>query len=673
MVSPKQSRKRTRVSSTLCYSSALSLHGPGESGRSSAYRPTNVPTVRGRRLEDQSKKIRSKPRADLHGRCHRLVAILQTMAAYDIGSNEGLLTVMVNHLLLVEHVDILIGALVGFVILLRLPRALARLWKRSEWLDGHFLRYSARKVQVPPTLRSSCPPHIPAYPAFLRPIVGPLGQSIAFGYSNLQILVMLAYLAIMLYAFSYHSNFLSTPVRPAYIAVAQLPFLYAFAAKNSVPGSLLGMGYQTLNFFHRYIGRLVVLAANVHAIGFLYRWTNNNTIRSAFRKRSNRWGLVVLIFLDIVLVFSTSYWRKRAYNVFRFTHFVGYLFIIPALYFHKPASLPFIIGASLIYLIDRVLCLLKARLVTAVISPIPNLEATRIEVPSLNCGWRAGQHVRLRVLSTSLGWLGWMEPHPFTIASAPAHLNGVVGDEGLVFICKKAGGWTSRLFDMAKSSPQNEPGADSAGSSNRSVKVLIEGPYGGPGHAIFTSYSAVVLVIGGSGITFALSTIQDMVQKDLRGESSVKVIELVWTVPNPDAMTPLLSVFTPLLKSCPYLTISLHYTRPYIPSTAKTTLDSSTLANTREESYVVPQGLAITAHPGRPGRKHLMSVIENVITRATNSASGTTETFSQRGLLVGVCGPRGMGQDVCVAVADIDPKMVGRIGGIEMHHECFEF
>ncbi len=41
------------------------------------------------------------------------------------------------------------------------------------------------------------------------------------------------------------------------------------------------------------------------------------------------------------------------------------------------------------------------------------------------------------------------------------------------------------------------------------------------------------MIIGGSGITFALPVIQDLVQKGLRGESRVKVIKLVWMVQNP--------------------------------------------------------------------------------------------------------------------------------------------
>ena len=48
-----------------------------------------------------------------------------------------------------------------------------------------------------------------------------------------------------------------------------------------------------------------------------------------------------------------------------------------------------------------------------------------------------------------------------------------------------------------------------------------------------SSFSAAVFVAGGSGITFALSAIQDIVQRDIADESRVKVIELVWIVSDP--------------------------------------------------------------------------------------------------------------------------------------------
>lgn len=50
---------------------------------------------------------------------------------------------------------------------------------------------------------------------------------------------------------------------------------------------------------------------------------------------------------------------------------------------------------------------------------------------------------------------------------------------------------------------------------------------------IFASFAGALLVAGGSGVTFALGAFQELVQKDLEGESRLKAIELVWSVPDP--------------------------------------------------------------------------------------------------------------------------------------------
>ena len=58
-------------------------------------------------------------------------------------------------------------------------------------------------------------------------------------------------------------------------------------------------------------------------------------------------------------------------------------------------------------------------------------------------------------------------------------------------------------------------------------------PSGGPGHAIPASNSAAVFIVGGSGITYALAGIEELIQKDLKGESRTKIIELVWIIQDP--------------------------------------------------------------------------------------------------------------------------------------------
>ena len=108
---------------------------------------------------------------------------------------------------------------------------------------------------------------------------------------------------------------------------------------------------------------------------------------------------------------------------------------------------------------------LKSRLTYAYIRPIPELEMTRIHIPSINAGWRAGQHVRLHMCLRST--TSWVEAHPLTITSVSKE------QEGMVLMCKKANGWTKQLYEMAKV----EDYMAGLGRGRR-MRVVVEGPYG---------------------------------------------------------------------------------------------------------------------------------------------------------------------------------------------------
>jgi hypothetical protein len=62
------------------------------------------------------------------------------------------------------------------------------------------------------------------------------------------------------------------------------------------------------------------------------------------------------------------------------------------------------------------------------------------------------------------------------------------------------------------------------------VKVVIEGPYGGPGSAIPSSFSSALVVVGGSGITFGTSTTEELIVAAETGSVRTKYVELVWVV-----------------------------------------------------------------------------------------------------------------------------------------------
>ena len=233
------------------------------------------------------------------------------------------------------------------------------------------------------------------------------------------------------------------------------------------------------------------------------------------------------------------------------------------MYAHQPKVLPYIIAASAAYGLDHVFRILKTRIFYARMRPIPDLMMTRVEIPALNAGWRPGQHVRLRVLSSAMGWTGWAKAHPFTIASVTKT------PEGLVLMCKKAGGWTGKLYEMAKVAGYGRED----GRMSRSVLVMLEGPYGeclvhsfmsndnedGLRHRWSRTFNFRQLLCGTvcrwrewnylctviytrhhSGMFSDLLTSSGLMvlQRDLEGASRVKVLELVWCVQDP-CMSPL--------------------------------------------------------------------------------------------------------------------------------------
>ena len=133
------------------------------------------------------------------------------------------------------------------------------------------------------------------------------------------------------------------------------------------------------------------------------------------------------------------------------------------------AAVPYVIAAVVFYGLDRLLRVLKTRLVTATITTIPELYSTQVVIPEVNAGWRAGQFVRIRVLSGGSGLRGWLVSHPFTIACGGVGEGGAA--YGLTLLIKNSGKWTKKLYDVSTAKERGN-------GVGTHVKVLIEGPYG---------------------------------------------------------------------------------------------------------------------------------------------------------------------------------------------------
>jgi len=506
----------------------------------------------------------------------------------------------------------------------------------------------ARRVEANGApIRVSYPPHVATCMPLLRPLAAPLSARITPGFTFGQVLVLLVYLSVLIYPLSVATAgpFVDLD-RAGWIAISQLPLVILFASKNNLLGMLIGNGYESLNFFHRFAARVLILCCNVHGVDYIFKWAQAGDFKAKIKVDANMHGLLALVAVNCIFIFSTAFFRSRFYRIFVSTHILGFAILIPALWFHKPQLHAYLYVALGFYSLDHLLRLVKTRMYNAIIRPLPDMGVTRIEVPQLNGGWRAGQHVRLRVLSSALGLTGWAESHPFTIASVSG------SDEGLVLMVKKSGDWTTKLFDFAKAGGYTEAGV------GRNVNVVLEGPYGGPGHAMFHSYSAAVFVVGGSGISFAMAAIQDLIDKDLRGQSRVKIIELIWSVQDPAALLPLYPLFNNMISQAVFtrMRISVFYTRAPIGKFpfADTAFPSSSLSLS-------------------PGRPRLTTMLENSISRTVKLGAGNKDEERITGMLVAVCGPTSLADGVAEAISQIEPIRRDQVGGVEVHEEVFGF
>jgi ferric-chelate reductase len=134
-----------------------------------------------------------------------------------------------------------------------------------------------------------------------------------------------------------------------------------------------------------------------------------------------------------------------------------------------------------LYLFDHLARIARTRYATGWLTAEPALNGgtTLVYVPSLRAGWRAGQHVRVRIVSSA--WFGWWatwficRARPFTIAAGS-------DSGGMMLPIKALGSWTRNLLRMAGDADDARPepmftDPERGRGPAREVRVIVEGPY----------------------------------------------------------------------------------------------------------------------------------------------------------------------------------------------------
>ncbi|KAH8923335.1 hypothetical protein BT69DRAFT_1333932 [Atractiella rhizophila] len=477
-----------------------------------------------------------------------------------------------------------------------------------------------------------------------------------------------------------------SPKRYGVVSVAQLPFVILFASKNTV-ASFIGKGYEKLNLLHRWGGLLIIVCGLLHA-GFYLKIVKDNY---SFSNPTYGSGTVAGVALAWIWLTSLRPVRTYAYQVFLYCHIIGWISFLVAVNYHVEFVRNLTYAVLAIYGFDLLSRVIKTRIHTAKVVALPG-DMTKIEIPAIGDGWRAGQHVWIRTLNLRL-----LESHPFTIANAPSSCSPFRGKQALELLVKSAGDFTAHLNRLASpltrsgkendmSLPihiQNLPSASllrtaSGGmhdygfekkeksgmtativpvsvsrvntmrGQGQDVKVMVHGPYGGLMYNDPAEKESVLIAVGGSGISFGVSVLEDLVHQIERGAARTRNVVFVWTVKHQSAIAWVqdrLSGLGQIAKTSAHLDlkIEIYVTGP--TNAPYATLECANIYSSRPNlDKILNELVSDTIYPDIP-------------------RSG--------GVLVAVCGPQGLVSGAKYAVRSVNKGRFLKAGGVTFHSETF--
>nr|VWP00534.1 Pre-mRNA-splicing ATP-dependent RNA helicase PRP28 (EC [Ganoderma boninense] len=301
--------------------------------------------------------------------------------------------------------------------------------------------------------------------------------------------------------------------RGAHLAACQLPFIVALAGKNNIISFLTGIGHEKLNVLHRAAARTCLILLWIHA---LTRTVAGLTEREDFGHGWMRWGAASLTSFTLLSMMSVRIIRILFFEFFLMTH----IFLVGEFLHDLAARLgghsltiyicsygDYFWPALVVWAFDRILR--TTRLVwnnrgrggrhheygSAVIELVSS-DTVRMTLRR-KMDWRAGQHAYV-VLPTISDIPS--EAHPFTIASIPEQSSlDESGERDVVFLIRARGGFTGRLSEHATSNGVCR------------VPAFIDGPYGCPPD--LTRFSTCILIAGGSGVSYTLPHLLNLVRR----------------------------------------------------------------------------------------------------------------------------------------------------------------
>lgn len=358
--------------------------------------------------------------------------------------------------------------------------------------------------------------------------------------------------------------------RTGIIAFTQLPLVILFAARNDVFISWTGWSYATMQIYHRWCARIMMMHAFVHSACFTAFAVNGHTIAYRWQEVINwRFGNIATYSGVIMVLMAFNAFRSRFYDVFYFFHKVFYVTFMIGLFRHcwDFGWMGWIYASLAIHGLER-----GARLFNTILSGWKNTSYAELYDDNTfkvsvkySHRWELepGQYCYLRILHKNLFW----QAHPFSVYRSPHD-----DDSDIHFAIKAHNGATGIIRDYL------------ASQSTRSAELscMIEGPYGH--RALVEKYSTVFLIAGGTGVTATYSYALYLKNLAKRGQKVV----FIWVIQNPIPLEWFGEELLALMN-LPNFELQIYITRNFQPRIEESSDSDSENDSTDVESFDEPR------------------------------------------------------------------------------------
>ncbi|GAA6002156.1 uncharacterized protein JCM10292_000783 [Rhodotorula paludigena] len=457
------------------------------------------------------------------------------------------------------------------------------------------------------------------------------------------------------------------------IATADLPMLYLFVGRNNILTLLTGVSYQTLRFWHIYLGAHSFIFSFVHTWAYIGQYYANNNyakLKRAYGKLYFKMGIVAIVFMLAISVTGLAPIRRRGYQCFLALHVVGAAIILAGCWYHRPNMEPWVEATVGIWLFERLW-----RICSAVVSvvdfrifvrkPVVKARASivdgaiKLTVPCKGQAWTAGQHFYVSFWGTDFLRRPHLygQTHPFCVANVPIRSAG--SEQEMRFVLRVYKGVTADLERVIRAK------IAAKGGEECELKVAVEGPFDKSEGA--EDYDSLLLFAGGSGITHPSSILAEVCQKVMERKAATTNVRLIWAIHREEQAAwvseTLSEARTWADEADLNLSIDLYITRATSATTAIPTLkhstsgtstptvsDAASLSEDEKKSEAAgSDDVSLAAVKARrfTGRPDVAAEIS----KAVAECAGRT--------LVVACGPVALAEDVRREVRKYSPDQVG--------------